>query len=100
MARPPRNPRRAYGKDGNEIPPATIASIKADGCTTVAAFCDDCRHEGIVDASGFPDDFPVPDVALKLRCSACGSKQIRVMMNMLEFYKNIERRTGWRSSYR
>jgi hypothetical protein len=52
-----------------------------------------------VDVSGFPDDFPVPDVALKLRCSACGSKQIRVMMNMLEFYTGIEQQPGWRSGY-
>jgi hypothetical protein len=97
--RPRRNPRRAYDKDGDEIPPATIAHLKADKCRTVAAFCDDCRHEGIVDVSGFPGDSPVPDVALKIRCSVCGSKQVRVMMNMLEFYKAIEQRTGWRATY-
>jgi hypothetical protein len=31
MNRPPRNPRRAYDKDGNEIPSAAIAHLKADG---------------------------------------------------------------------
>jgi hypothetical protein len=96
----PRNRRRAYDKDGNEIRPATITHLKADGCRTVAAFCDDCRHEGIVDVSAFPDDFPVPDVALKLRCSSCGSKQIRVMRSMLEYYRAIEQQTGWRATYR
>jgi ribosomal protein L44E len=100
MPRPPRNPRRAYDKDGNEFQPATIANHKANGCKTVEASCDDCRHEAIVDVSGFPDDFPVPDVAMKLRCSACGSKQIRVMMNMVEFYEQIRKATGWRSVYR
>jgi hypothetical protein len=100
MRRSPRNPRRAYDKDGNEIPPATIAHLKTDACRTVAAFCDECSHEGIVDVSGFPDDSPAPDVALKLRWSACGSKQIRVMRNMLEFYEQIREATGWRSVYR
>jgi hypothetical protein len=98
--RPRRNPRRAYDKDGNDIPPATIAHLKADGCRTVEASCDDCRHEAIVDVSGFPDDFPVPDVALKFRCSVCGSRRIRVMRNMLEHYRAIEQQTGWRATYR
>jgi hypothetical protein len=49
----------------------------------------------VVDVTGFPDDYPVPDVALKLRCSACGSKQIRVRLNAAEFYEMIHRRTGW-----
>jgi hypothetical protein len=100
MLRPPRNPRRAYDKAGNEIPPVTIAHLTAEGCKTVAAFCDDCGHEAIVDVSGFPDDFPIPDVALKLRCSACGSRQIRVRLNMLEHYEQIRKTTGWRSAYR
>jgi hypothetical protein len=97
--RPRRNPRRAYNKDGNEILPATIANHKANGCKTVEASCDNCRHEAIMDVSGFPDHFAVPDVALKLRCSACGSRRIRVMRSMLEFYTGIEQQTGWRSGY-
>jgi hypothetical protein len=48
-----------------------------------------------VDVSRFPDDFPVPDVALKLRCSPCGSKSIRVRLNIAEYYEALERKTGW-----
>jgi hypothetical protein len=31
-----------------------------------------------------PDDLPVPDVALRLRCSACGSKRIFTRPNWQE----------------
>jgi hypothetical protein len=40
-----RNPRRAYDKDGREIPPATIADIKALGCQTIEATWQKCGHE-------------------------------------------------------
>jgi len=35
--RAPRNPRRAYDHDGNEIPPATVASARALGMGSVMA---------------------------------------------------------------
>ena len=91
----PRNPRRAYDHDGREIPPAIVGNHLAQGLRTVAASCNDCQHESVVDVTGFPDDYPVPDVALKLRCSSCGSKQIRVRLNAAEFYEVIRQRTGW-----
>jgi hypothetical protein len=36
----------------------------------------DCKHEAIINVDSLPDDTYVPDVALRLRCSACGSKKI------------------------
>ena len=95
--RPPRNPRRAYDKDGNELPPSLLRDHKALGCRTVEATCDACTHEAIVDVGDFPDDFPVPDVALRLRCSVCNSKRARVRLNILEYYAAIEAATGWRA---
>ena len=95
MSRPPRNPRRAYDADGREIRPATIADLKALGCRTLMAGCDDCHREAVVDVSGFPNALPVPDVALKLRCAQCGSKRIRVRLNIAEYYEALERKTGW-----
>ena len=61
-----RNPRRAYDKDGREIPPATMANIREQGINTLWATCQriGCGHEAKVDASRFPDDMPVPDVGL------------------------------------
>ena len=31
----------------------------------------------------FPADLPFPDIALHVRCSACGSRQVGVMRDML-----------------
>jgi hypothetical protein len=58
MSRPPRNLRRAYDADGREIRPATIAELKALGCRTLMAECDDCHREAVVDVSGFPNAPP------------------------------------------
>jgi hypothetical protein len=91
-----RNPRRAYGKDGTEIPPATIADIRALGVRSVEATCQKCGHEAI-DVADAPDDLPAPDVALRLRCSSCGSRDARTMMSMAQYYKALRATTGWAS---
>lgn len=69
----PSSPRRAYDQNGNEIPPATVASTKAQGMTTVFAFCNECGHDAVVPFKGWPEETPIPDMALKLRCSKCGA---------------------------
>jgi hypothetical protein len=42
-----RDPRRAYDKDGQEIPPATMANIREQGINTLWATCQriGCGHE-------------------------------------------------------
>src|SRR4051812_39810791 len=87
--RPPRNPRRAYDENGNEIPPATIASTRAAlGVNTVMAFCEaqGCSHDAVVPLNGWPEETAIPDMALNLRCSKCGSRTIRMMLNVTELY--------------
>ena len=74
--KPGRNPRRAYDQDGREIAPMTLANMRAHGVRAVEAECQACQHEASVNVDALPDEFPVPDVALKLRCSSCGSKRI------------------------
>jgi hypothetical protein len=88
MSKPPRNPRRAYNEDGSEIPPATVGSTKAQGMSTVSAFCQatGCDHDAVVPLDGWPDQTPIPDIALKLRCSRCGSRSIKVMLNVVDLY--------------
>jgi hypothetical protein len=83
-----RNSRRAYDKDGREILPAMMANIKALGCHTVEASSQKCGHRrsSITDA---------PDVALRLRCSTCGSRDIRSAINMAEYYATLRASTGW-----
>ena len=68
-----RNPRRWYDADGIEQPPATIANSKANGARGLLVYCE-CGHSGEMPFDGLPDDFPVPDVALRLVCSACKRK--------------------------
>jgi hypothetical protein len=92
-----RNPRRAYDTDGREIAPPTIRHHLERGCRTLEAVCDDCRHEAVIDISDLPLDLPCPDVALRLRCSACGFKRIRVRLNMVEYYEVLRRKTGWQA---
>ena len=68
-----RNPRRWYDADSIEQPPATIANSKANGARGLLVYCE-CGHTGAMSFNGLSDDFPVPDVALRLVCSACGRK--------------------------
>ena len=77
-----RNPRRSYDREGREIPPGTIAGLRVHGATHVVAYCDNgsfvgrtrCGHSARIDVSGWPDHVIIPDIGLRLRCSACGRK--------------------------
>ena len=71
-----RNPRRAYNADGSEIAPMTLANMRTNGVRSVEAGCEACGREAVLSCDALPEDFPVPDVALRLRCSGCGSKRI------------------------
>jgi hypothetical protein len=75
-----RNPRRAYKADGSVIAPMDLANMRANGVRAVEARCEACGHEAVVNC----DALPVPDVALRLRCSPCGSKKIVMKPNWTE----------------
>jgi hypothetical protein len=57
---------------------------------TVAAFCQarGCDHDAILSLDGWPGETPTPDMALKLRCSRCKSRSIKVMLNVVEMYSS------------
>jgi len=82
MTKPPRNPRRAYDGPGNEIPPMTLANMRAHGVRSIDAFRQaiGCGHASTLNADGLP----VPDVSLRLRCSKCGSRSIHTRPNWTE----------------
>jgi hypothetical protein len=86
MTRPPRNPRRSYDADGHEIPPMPLGNMREHGVRSVAAICRvvGCGHSGSVNVDNLADDFPVPDVALRLRCSVCGSQHVKTTPNWRE----------------
>jgi hypothetical protein len=56
----------------------TLRNMREHGVRAVDATCEQCHHEAVVNVDSLLDDVYVPDVALKLRCSACGSKKIAV----------------------
>jgi hypothetical protein len=84
----PRNPGRAYDANGIEIPPVTVGQSLAEGYRTVMAYCEahNCGHGAEVPRKGWLPDLPVPDMALRLRCSQYGSRRIRMMVNVKELY--------------
>jgi hypothetical protein len=54
----------------------SLANMREHGVRSVEATCEACKHEASVSVDNLPGDIYVPDVALRLRCSACGSKKI------------------------
>ena len=44
------------------------------GVQRLVASClnDECRHQGLIDVSKFPDDVEVPSFARKVVCAKCG----------------------------
>jgi hypothetical protein len=93
VTRPPRNPRRAYDPDGNEIQPMSLGNMREHGVPSVAAHCQEssCDHSASVNVDSLPDSFQVPDVSLRLRCSACGSRNVKTQPDWKE--------GGWARDY-
>jgi hypothetical protein len=89
-----RNTRRAYDQDGREITPVTIAAMRAEGIATVTAYCEElgCGHSQRVDVLSWPGEVYVPDIGLRLRCSACGARgRSRIMPDHLNWRASRDR---------
>jgi hypothetical protein len=86
MTCPPRNPRRAYDAEGREIPPMSLGNMREHGVRSVLAICQEtsCGHSGPINVDHLPDDFLVPDVSLRLRCSACGTRNVKTQPDWKE----------------
>ena len=54
----------------------SLANMREHGLRSVEATCEACKHEAAISVDILAGEIYVPDVALRLRCSACGSKQI------------------------
>lgn len=67
-----RNPRRAYDPEGREVVPMTIANARQNDARGILVICK-CEREVTLPFAGMADTDFVPDIALRLRCSACGA---------------------------
>ena len=76
--------RRARDRDGSIIQPMTLANMRENGVRSISATCETCQHEAVLNADRWPADMPVPDIGLKLRCSACGGREIATRPNWLD----------------
>lgn len=63
--------RRACDPEGREVSPMTIRIARENGARGLLVLYR-CGHEAGVPVSGLRDSSFVPDVALRLRCTACG----------------------------
>ena len=57
-------------------PPMSLANMRQSGVRSVTAQCESCNHSADVLVDALAETVFVPHVARRLRCSACGGKQI------------------------
>ena len=57
-------------------PPMTLGNMRALGVQRLIASClnDACRHQGLVEVSGYPADTEVPWFRSRVKCSKCVSQ--------------------------
>jgi hypothetical protein len=61
-----------------------VTNMRENRVRSVGATCEACRHEAVVNCDALPADLLVPDMALRHKCSACGSKQVVTWPNWTE----------------
>ncbi len=72
----------------------TLGNMRSLGVRSIIVSCTPCGHSGVVSCDRWPDDFPMPDVVTRLRCSACGSKRLTSVINPGELYAAHRRAKG------
>ena len=62
----------------------TLATMRELGVRSVAASCQEigCGYQALVNVDHLPDDLPVLDIALRLCCSTCGSKNVKTIPDL------------------
>lgn len=80
--------RRAKNHDGTEIAPASVGGHLAEGLHMVEICCNSCVRCVEVSVDGMPHDLPVPDIALRFRCSTCGGRNTSSQMSISGFYRS------------
>jgi hypothetical protein len=62
----------------------TLGSMRQQGIRNLIGYClnDSCRHQALIDVSGYPDDVETP--SWRAKCSKCGGKRVDVRPNWKE----------------
>jgi hypothetical protein len=66
--------------------PMDLRNMRHLGVRGLAVHClsAECRHEAVFSADDYPDEVEVPSFQSRMRCSACGSKDLDVRPNWKE----------------
>lgn len=89
-----KNPRRSYDAQGRELAPATVATEREAGVHMVEIWCGECHHHGEASTEGMAAETPIPDICLRYKCSACGSRNLTSRPSVMEHYRVLQQRTG------
>jgi hypothetical protein len=76
----------------------TLGNMRVQGVRNLIAYClnDACRHEALIDVSGYPDAIEVR--SWRTKCGKCGGKRVDVRPNWKEAPRmpdNWEARPAW-----
>ncbi|MEZ0251088.1 MAG: hypothetical protein ACAH20_09015 [Methylobacteriaceae bacterium] len=79
----------------------TVADWIAEGENTIALFCiaKGCGHHAAVDITRLPPETKRSQIIRRARCSACGSREVRLMRDMDAHYAELEAKGGFSASY-
>ena len=52
--------------------PMTLGNMRENGVHRLWVSCWNCRHDALLDVSGYPDSIPVPAFGPRTVCTTCG----------------------------
>jgi hypothetical protein len=64
----------------------TLGNMRRQGVHHLIAYClnDACRHQALIDVSGYPGAIEVPEFGKRAKCGKCGGKRVDVRPNWKE----------------
>ncbi|AMJ63055.1 hypothetical protein [Bosea sp. PAMC 26642] len=74
------------------IQPATVGDQLAQGRHRVEIWCNPCSRHVEVEIDTMAPDLPIPDIAMRFRCSVCGGRNLTSRMSIVEFYERPDAR--------
>jgi hypothetical protein len=67
-------------------PPMTLGNMRALGAQRLLVSClnHECRHDALLEVSGYPTETEVSSFAARMKCGKCGGKNVDVRPNWKE----------------